>query len=242
MTRVGSQNVFISGASRGIGEKTALFFLRKGWTVVSVSHSKPGIRHPGFIWERCDIANPRAVTRVIGTIKRRFDCVVHNAAQGGPVGRSLDVPLGEWRAVFETNFFSHLNITRQIVRHCRRGASFIFFSGGGAVTPRANLGPYAMSKLAIVKLVEQLSLEEKRFRFYAIAPGTHETRMLRRLFSRLQEVPHETTEFQVVERLLDTLIRDRSARLSGRLLHVRDDLEALVTLKDGGYVRRVEQR
>jgi len=172
----------------------------------------------------------------------RLSCVVANAARGGPVGPSLDIPLREWRKTIDVNFFAHLDVVRHAIAHCRPGASFIFLSGGGAVTPRPLLGPYAISKLAIAKLAEQLALEYRRFRFYAVAPGTHDTRILRGLFRGLATVPPPLTAFGDVERLLDTLVNDRAGRLNGRLVHVHDDVRALLSVADGGYIRRVEKR
>lgn len=208
----------------------------------SVSRSQPRIRHGRFFWERCDISDPVAVNRVFAGITETFSCVVNNAARGGPVGPSLQIPLWQWRKTFEVNFFSHLDIVGHAIEHCNPGACFIFLSGGGAVTPRPFLGPYATSKLAITKLVEQLSLEYKKFRFYAVAPGTHDTRILRELFRGLQRTPPRFTDFEDVERLLETLVNDRGGRLNGRLLHVRDDVRALLSIEDGGYIRRVEKR
>ena len=79
----------------------------------------------------------------------KFFQSVSATATGGPIGRSLAIPEKSWRAVFDANFFSHLEVARRIRPFCRKGAVFIFLSGRGAVTARPLAGPYALSKLAV---------------------------------------------------------------------------------------------
>lgn len=235
------RTAFISGVSRGIGENLARYFLSRGWTVVGVSRTAPSIRHPAFTWKRCDISRPTEVRNVFSGMTRRFDCIIGNAAQGGPIGPALSIPAVVWRAVFDTNFFSHLEIVRHAIRHATPGAAFVFLSGRGAVSPRPLAGPYAISKLAVTKLAEQLAIEYPRFRFYAIAPGSHDTRMARAHLEKLGEPMPPPTDFKLVERLIGRLIRDRSGRMNGRLIHVRDDISSLLSLPGGGSIRRVER-
>ncbi len=236
------RHVFISGVSRGIGEALARSFLAKGWEVFGVSRGAPSIRHSLFTWKRCDVSKPADVKKVFSRMTRRFDCVIGNAATGGPIGRALSIPLRQWREVFDVNFFSHLEVVRRAVGRAKPGAAFIFFSGRGAVSPRPLAGPYALSKLAVTKLAEQLASEYPRFRFYAIAPGAHDTKMAREHLRLLKEPTPEAAGIRPVARLLGRLIRDRKGRLNGRLLHIRDDVERLLSVAEGGYIRRREQR
>lgn len=235
-------HVFISGVSRGIGENLARFFLKRGWAVVGVSRTKPRLAHAVFSWYRCDIAKPAAVARLFRNRRWRFDCIIANAATGGPIGLSLAISEKSWGAVFDVNFFSHLEIARHAIRHARIGAAFIFLSGRGAATSRPLAGPYAISKLAVTKLAEQLAGEYPRFRFYAIAPGAHDTAMARDHLRRLGEPTPSPTDFLLVERLMMRLLADRKGRLNGRLIHVRDDLARLLSVREGGYIRRMEKR
>lgn len=235
------RTVFISGVSRGIGENLARSFLGRGWNVVGVSRTKPRFSHPGFLWVRCDLTDTAAVRRLFRGRRWRLDCVIANAATGGPIGPSLAISERAWRAVFDANFFSHLGVARHAIRRARPGAAFVFLSGRGAVSPRPLAGPYAISKLAVTKLAEQLALEYPRFRFYAIAPGSHDTRMARAHLEKLGEPMPPPTDFKLVERLIGRLIRDRSGRMNGRLIHVRDDLSSLLSLPGGGSIRRVER-
>lgn len=242
MARQRSRTAFISGVSRGIGEGLARFFLRRGWAVVGVSRSKPRLSHALLTWHKCDITDPAAVRRLFRGRRWKFDCVIANAAAGGPIGPSLEIPQTAWREAFEVNFFSHLEVMRYIIRRAKTGAAFLFLSGRGAVSPRPRAGPYAISKLAITKLAEQLALEYPRFRFYAVAPGAHDTAMARAHLAALGEHTPDGVPFGALERLILRLIADREGRISGRLVHVRDQIGRLLSVPEGGYIRRIEKR
>ena len=235
-------NVLITGVSRGIGETIARFFLANGWVVHGISRSEPRIKDSRLVWHRADVGNTDELRRVLGELPGPFDCVVENAGMLGPIGRSLEIPMDGWRTTFDVNFFAPLTITRGILAKTNPNACFIFLSGGGAVTPVSGVGPYALSKLAIVKLVEQLSIEEDRFRFYAMAPGAVDTEIFREHHARSGGAVPRFTTADEIEALVAKLLADTERHLNGKLVHVRDDIHKLLSVPDAGHVRRVEAR
>ena len=92
------------------------------------------------------------------------------------------------------------------------------------MTPKPFVGPYAVSKLAVTKLAEQLALEYPSFRFYALAPGAHNTKLFDEQNSMSSGPLPRFVDFADVERLLETLLGDTDGRLRGKLIHVRDDV------------------
>ena len=237
---VDARNILITGVSRGIGFNLARSFLAQGWTVFGLSRSAPPLEHERFRWRSCDLSSVKTAEEAIADWGAAFDAVIHNAAQLGPMGRALDIPIRGWRETFDVNFFAALEITRLVLPFCRNKAGFIFFSGGGAVTAKPSVGPYALSKLALVKLAEQLALEYPEFRFYAIAPGAVDTAIFKEHYKRSGGSIPRFTDFDEIDRLIGVFISDRQGRLNGRLVHVRDDIEKLLALAEGGLVRRVE--
>jgi NAD(P)-dependent dehydrogenase (short-subunit alcohol dehydrogenase family) len=164
------------------------------------------------------------------------------AGMSGPVGSALSLPASGWRETFEVNFFAPLAIAQSLLGRARPNACAIFFSGGGAVTPRPLVGPYAVSKLAVVKLAEQLALDHRGFRFYAIAPGAHDTEIFKEQNTKTGEPQPKFAEFSAVERLIRAFLDDADGRLNGRFIHIRDDLDKLRSLPEGGTIRRIEVR
>lgn len=242
MTAAAGRSVVITGVSVGIGNNLARFLLREGWSVYGLSRRKPDIEDAHFSWCQCDITDAQGVAAVMQRLPAALDVVVHNAGASGGLGPGLDIPLEAWRAAFEVNFFAPLNLSKHLIQRCRPKACFIFLSGGGSVTPKPFVGPYAVSKLAVTKLAEQLALEYPGFRFYAMAPGAHNTKLFEEQNSMSSGAPPPFADFAAVTRLLQTLIADTERRFGGKLLHVRDDLEQLLSVRDGGTIRRVERR
>lgn len=236
------KKAILTGVSSGIGNYLAEFLLQEGWSVSGLSRREPEIRHSRFDWHSCDLSDAQAIVSLTQHLSTPIDLVVHNAGVSGDVGPGLEIDLAAWRTAFEVNFFAPLSLTKHLMAHCRPNACFVFLSGGGAVTARPLVGPYAISKLALVKLAEQLALEYPGLRFYALAPGAHPTK----LFEEQQQVASTTppvfADLAEVARLLQTLIADTDGRLNGKLVHVRDDIEKLLSVQDGGTVRRVERR
>jgi benzil reductase ((S)-benzoin forming) len=242
MTATQPKHVIITGVSTGIGNNLAKFLLGQGWSVYGLSRQQPDLEGSHFFWRRCDLRDPAAVAAFVAHLPAAIDVVVHNAGASGAVGPALDLELAAWRDAFEVNFFAPLNLTKQVMQRCRANACFIFLSGGGSVTPKPFVGPYAVSKLAVTKLAEQLALDYPNFRFYAMAPGAHNTKLFEEQNSMTSGKLPPFADFADVARLLQTLIADTDGRLRGRLVHVRDDIEQLLSVPDGGTVRRVERR
>lgn len=244
MTEHGVQQkiALVTGVSRGIGEIIANFFLERGWRVHGISRSKPNINHQNFFWHQADLSREPEVARVAGVLEEAFDCVVLNAGMLGPMGSVIDISMQGWREAFDLNFFAPLALAQALTKHAKKNAAFIFLSGGGAVTPVAGVGPYAISKLAVVKLVEQLSIEDGQFRFYAIAPGAVDTEIFREHHERSGGGMPRFTKPEEIEKLIERFLADTNRLLNGKLIHVRDDIEKLLAVPDGGFVRRVEAR
>ena len=104
------------------------------------------------------------------------------------------------------------------------------------------MGPYAVSKLAVIKLAEQLTLEYPSFRF---SPWRreHDTELFREQHHLSREPLPRFAEFaECSARFLERLMADTEGSLRGKLVHVRDDIEKLLAVPDSGSIRRVEQR
>lgn len=232
----------VTGVSSGIGNYLAHELLRHGWTVSGLSRRAPEIRDSRFEWHRCDLSDEPVVASVAEQLHKPIDLVVHNAAISGGLGPGLDIDLARWRDAFEVNFFAPLHLTQRLAPHCTPNACIVLLSGGGAVTARRRVGPYAITKLADVKLAEQLALDHPNLRFYALAPGAHRTKLFEEQHGASDPGPAAFAELPDVFRLLQKLIGDTGRRLNGKLIHVRDDIEKLLSVDEGGTVRRVERR
>ena len=182
--------IVITGCSSGFGMLAALEFARRGDSVYATMRNtaKAGRLHAeaaaaGTPVEvlQLDVNDIRSVGAAIEEVIRRegrIDVVVNNAGIGieGPVE---DFDDDEVLAVFETNLFGVIRVTRAVLPHMRsQGSGTIVTVGslaGKATAPFS--GIYSASKHAVEALSDALYYELQPFgiRVVLIEPGGFET-------------------------------------------------------------------
>lgn len=133
----------------------------------------------------CDVSSQAQVDGLIAYALERFGSVqilVNNAGVQGPIGRTEEVSLEDWRHTFEINFYGPLFACRALLPHLRNQGygKILNLSGGGAASPRPFFSAYATSKAAVVRLTENLAEELRgtHIDVNTIAPGALNTQML----------------------------------------------------------------
>lgn len=206
-----------------------------------------------------DIDGMRAFAAHVDELGRPLRAVVNCAGVIGPVGRIDDVDLDEWRRALDVNLFGVVTSCAVFAPAISRagGGSIVNLSGGGLGGPgvQSNISAYTSAKAAVAVLTETLAreLEPLRIRVNAVAPGALATELMRpvleagpeRAGSALYETAQRIYETDGggdtgvlgddFEALLDFLVSDESAGLTGRLLSarwespdvLRADLEAI---------------
>ncbi len=178
----------VTGASRGIGEATARALLGRGARVAISSRKPEGLNAAA---ERLSRDFPEAVLavpahagipadseRLVAQVMQqwgRLDVLVNNAATNPHYGRTLEVELGAWDKTFEVNLRGPL-VLSQLVHRAWMGAhggSIVNVASIGGIRPDPGLGPYGVSKAALIFLTRQLALElgPDGVRVNAVAPG-----------------------------------------------------------------------
>ena len=189
-------SVLITGASKGIGYETALAFARAGHSVLATMRSPARSPQLAEVAARenlpiaissMDVDSDESVAQGINSIHRAHgpvDVLVNNAGIER-AGSIEELPLQEFRAVMETNYFGALRCIQAVVPHMRqrRSGCIINVSSVAGRISNSPLTPYSATKWALEALSEGLAGEMKMFnvRVAVIQPGITDTEMARRL-------------------------------------------------------------
>ncbi|MGD9508568.1 MAG: SDR family NAD(P)-dependent oxidoreductase [Geminicoccaceae bacterium] len=189
------RNVFITGASRGIGHATATYFVERGWRAVTCSRDEVppqcprGERHEHIT---VDLAQTHALP---GTVQRLHNilggeplhALVNNAGYS-PKGESgsrlgcLDGELDVWEHTFAINFFAPVYFSRAcapLLAETSGSIVNITSIAGSRVHPFAG-SAYSTSKAALTALTRELAadLAHLGIRANAVCPGEINTAIL----------------------------------------------------------------
>jgi len=184
-----SRNIFLTGASRGIGAVIALELARRGHHVGCFSRGgggPEGIDVPADLAERLvplkgDVADETDVAAALDAFAEavgRVDGVVNNAGMH-VTGRSESQPLAEFERVLRTNATAVFSV-------CQKAYPHLVAAGGGLIV---NIGSffdklgvrhntaYCASKAAVAAITRCLAVEwaPKGIRVTTVAPGYVET-------------------------------------------------------------------
>jgi NAD(P)-dependent dehydrogenase (short-subunit alcohol dehydrogenase family) len=189
------RTAIVTGASRGIGHAIALRFHNEGWRVITVSRTPPPDACP---WSRerthvlLDLSDLDNVTRCIEIMRGMLAdgalaALVNNAgiSPKGPAGErlnSLVTDVATWQAMYNTNFYAPLLMTRGFAAELSRaGGAVVNVTSIAAsrVHPFAG-SAYATSKAALAALTREMAYDMAPLgvRVNAIAPGEIDTAIL----------------------------------------------------------------
>jgi NAD(P)-dependent dehydrogenase (short-subunit alcohol dehydrogenase family) len=185
-------SVLITGTSTGIGLATALTLGRTGHKVYATMRNPSRAPELG---ERAakeklpikvsvmDVDSDSSVKTAIADIQKdagQIDVLINNAGieRNGSIE---EMPLSDFRAVMETNYFGALRCIQALVPQMRQrksGCIINVASVAGHISS-SPLAPYAASKFALEALSEALGQEMKTFnvRVAVVEPGIIETPM-----------------------------------------------------------------
>ena len=154
----------ITGASSGIGAATAEKLALAGYKVYGTSRRGDGAPHLSFEMLSLDVTSDESVEAAVKEVMRldgRIDLLVNNAGFGVAPAGAEESSIEQARAIFETNFFGIVRMTRAVVPHMRHQGRGRIINIGSVLglLPMPYMALYAATKHAIEGYSESLDHE-----------------------------------------------------------------------------------
>jgi NAD(P)-dependent dehydrogenase (short-subunit alcohol dehydrogenase family) len=177
-----SKTAIVTGASSGIGEATAERLAKAGYKVYGTSRRGARAGKRSFEMLSLDVTSDESVEAAVDEVMRssgRIDLLVNNAGFGVAPAGAEESSIAQSRAIFDTNFFGILRMTRAVVPHMRRqgGGRIINIGSVLGFLPMPYGALYAATKHAVEGYSESLDheLRTRGIRVSVIEPAYTKT-------------------------------------------------------------------
>lgn len=182
------KNIFVSGASSGIGKETSILASKLGATLFLSGRNEKRLEETHSLLEGkdhrffpADLSDEKDITGLAGSLPQ-LDGAVHCAGIVKPfpvkfIGqRHID-------EVYKINFFSPVLLTARLfqLKKIKQAASLVFISSVSSSHPYAGGALYASSKAALESYGKTLALEygSQKIRVNIVSPGLVKTGIFR---------------------------------------------------------------
>ena len=172
----------VTGASSGIGEATARRLATAGYKVYGTSRRGAQSGQQSFAMLPLDVTSDESVETAVNELIRRegrIDLLVNNAGFGVAPAGAEESSIDQAKAIFETNFFGLIRMTRAVVPHMRRQGNGRIINIGSVLgfLPMPYGALYAATKHAVEGYSESLDheLRTRGIRVSVIEPAYTKT-------------------------------------------------------------------
>ena len=172
MKKFPNKRIVITGAGSGFGRSIAVEFARLGWKIGIADINDTGsnetlrmVAQAGGEGEifHADVTDPKAIKEMADHFFSKWngvDILINNAgiAIGGAVG---DVPLEQWNTIFGVNFWGMLYGCHEFIPRMKTqgGGHIVNVASAAGLLCLTNMGPYSVTKAAVISLCETLRTE-----------------------------------------------------------------------------------
>lgn len=199
--------VLITGASSGIGKRTAELLLKEGYTVYTAARRVERMRELGQLGARVvhmDVTDDASVESGVELLieeQGRIDVLLNNAGYGS-YGTIENIPIDEIKQQFEVNVFGVARLIKAVVPHMRKQKNGLVINMASVIShiSTPGLGWCAASKHAVAGMSHALRMELKPLgiNVVMIEPGGVKTDFNRVAFEAMDRVEIPEDYKQVV--------------------------------------------
>lgn len=242
----------IAGASRGIGEQTAIALAEQGAKVIVTSRKLDSCSE---VAEKINQAggSARAMKLHLGELEDhdtvlssiekeegRLDILVNNGATNPYFGPAIDTPVAAWDKTVEVNVRGPFFLTSKaaVLMKKNDGGSVINVASVNGIKPGFAQGVYSMTKAAIINMTQVFAQElgMDGIRVNALAPGLTQTKIAAALIS------NQDATAKLVDRNFSLKRVGQPTDMADAILYLASDESSYVTghtlVVDGGLTTR----
>jgi NAD(P)-dependent dehydrogenase (short-subunit alcohol dehydrogenase family) len=220
----------ITGGGKGIGRAIALAFAKAnakvivitGRTEATLKETSSEIENLGCksVYYVADVTNKKLMQRIFSTVEadfERLDVVVSNAAYLPDLAPLKEIDVEEWWSAFEVNVRGSFIVTQAFLGIAPPGATLINISSaishtsgivGFPYTP--DITGYSASKLAGVKVMEDVQAEHPELRIFSLHPGVIDSDTN----TKAKNTPQDSGIYSFTFRLIPSGIASSGLRLA----------------------------
>ena len=192
---VSGKNIVVTGGGTGIGKAIAIAFAQAGAKSVAilgrredrlisaVTEVRAAAASPDsmFLYEVCDLMKREEVERTFQTLLNKTgptDILVSNAGSLPDIGPVRSLQADSFMYSFDLNVRTALNTMQAFLPRAAPNPTVISVSSCIAhISPMPNVGGYAVSKAANLKLMDYFAAENPDLHVVSLQPGTVTTEM-----------------------------------------------------------------
>lgn len=247
------KTIFISGASRGIGQATAIAFAQAGAAAIYITaRSAEGLQETQALiakanpatkcaYSRCDVTDALQVSTAIDDCVSLFggiDVVDVNAGFLDKWGKIGESDVSTWWYTWEVNIRGAYHVVRYAIPHLitsakqGNGGHLILLSSIGAQLLTPGASDYQAAKHAINRLCEFIHVDhgEDGIKCFAIHPGGVATELAKNMPQEMHV--HLTDAPELAANFIVWLSTGHADWATGRYLSCNWDINELLQMKE----------
>lgn len=242
------QVAIVTGGGRGIGRSIAQTLARAGAKVAVAARTRDQLDETVALIQQqggqaisftLNVTDQLAVEHMVSETTRQFgpvDLLVNNAGIAGDEAPIWETDAAHWWHVLEVNLRGPFLCARAVLPGmvAQQRGTIINVTSGVGTAPSAIYSSYSVSKAALFRLTDCLAemTSSLGISVFAISPGLVRTAMALDLPIYNDVLDSDWVPAERASELCVFLATGKADRLSGRYVHVTDDITELVERTD----------
>lgn len=201
------KTAIVTGGSQGLGRKITETFTAEGANVIFCARTEKDVldcaAETGAAGITADVSSEEDCSKLVNQcigLYGSVDILVNNAGIHGAKGPIDEIEMDDFKAAVEVDLYGPVNMIRAVLPFMKEKnyGKIINIAGGGATSARPFFDAYSASKVAIVRLTENIAREFSDYNIdvNAISPGAMNTRLADDIISAGSSVGKESIDAQ----------------------------------------------